>query len=290
MTETQDFSNRLRDRLVAVDRRDWELWLLALGTVAILGIGFFFVLVPAVFLGQESIHIQANISSQLALGLLVLVLLNIAYLAYRQVQLRSLRQQSVSEALRFEVAHAQLLMDPLTKVLTRTAMQEILGKVIERVQRKQATLVFLYVDVDNFKQVNTRFGHLTGDLILAEIGGLLKSCIRGSDYAIRMGGDEFLVALVDGTMTGAQVVKNRIAARAAEWNQSEHIPGFVLSLSVGAHEFDGTQTLDQVLSEADHRMYAEKNGRAAKAGEVTGAATGLIAASPSVEQRERSRV
>jgi diguanylate cyclase len=151
-----------------------------------------------------------------------------------------------------------MLIDPLTQVFNRSSLEEILGREIKRVQRKQGTLVFLYVDVNDFKMVNTRFGHLSGDLVLAEVGALLKQCVRGSDYVVRMGGDEFLAALVDTNPQGAEVVKTRIRQRVEEWSQNSPLPGYQLSLSVGIQPFDPTQSFDQVLAAADAKMYEEK--------------------------------
>lgn len=256
--KSQTFSHQLRERLAVVEKRDWELWILALSILGILAIGFFFVLVPAVFLGQETIYIRANISPQLLFGLLVLVLAFITYLVQKHLQLRRLRYKSFVEAWNFEVAHVQMLVDPLTQAFSRSALEELLSKEIKRVQRQQATMVFLYIDVNDFKRVNTRFGHLSGDLVLAEVGALLKQCVRGSDYVIRMGGDEFLAVLLDTDLPGAQVVKARINQRAEEWNQNSPLPGFVLSLSIGVQEFEANQSLDDVLAAADAKMYAEK--------------------------------
>ena len=70
------------------------------------------------------------------------------------------------------------------------------------------------IDVDRFKEVNTRFGHLTGDLVLTEMASLLKNSVRGSDAAIRYGGDEFLVILADSDRAGALRVIDRIMPRA----------------------------------------------------------------------------
>jgi hypothetical protein len=137
------FSSQLRERLAGIERRDWELWVLALVTVAILAAGLFFVLLPAVFLGQRSIQIRANLSPQLMLGLVLLVLLLIAYLVHKQMQLRALRLRSIVEAWNFEVAHIQMLIDPLTQVFNRSSLEEILGREIKRVHRKQSTLVSL---------------------------------------------------------------------------------------------------------------------------------------------------
>jgi diguanylate cyclase (GGDEF)-like protein len=122
-------------------------------------------------------------------------------------------------------------------------------------------LFFLYVDVNDFKNVNTKFGHLSGDLVLAEVGGILKRCVRGSDYVIRMGGDEFLAALVDTDLPGSEVVKARINQRVQEWNANSPLPEFQLGLSIGIQGFDPSRTLDDVLADADSKMYAEKKQR-----------------------------
>lgn len=259
--KSKTFSYQLRERLAVVERRDWELWILALVTVAILAAGLFFILLPAVFMGQETIQLKANLSPQLMLGLILLVLLLIGYLVHKQIQLRATRLRSIVEAWNFEVAHVQMLIDPLTQVFNRSSLEEILAKEIKRVQRNKSTLVFLYVDVNDFKIVNTRFGHLSGDLVLAEVGGLLKQSVRGSDYVVRLGGDEFLAALVDTDEQGGEIVKNRILERVRDWNQNSPLPSFALSLSVGIQPFDPTQTFDQVMAAADAKMYAEKKAR-----------------------------
>ena len=255
------FSQQLHDRLSKIEKRDWELWSLALGMVAILAIGYAFVIFPAIFMGQRTFFVQARVSSQLVIGQLVLVILFLIYLAYKQMKIRGLRSQSILEALNFQLSHAQLLLDPLTQAFNRSALEEIINKEIKRVYRKQATLVFLYLDVNDLKVVNTRFGHLSGDLVLAEVGAILKQCVRGSDYVVRMGGDEFLVALVDTDVPGAEAVKRRINDKIEIWNQGSRLPGFDLDVSMGIKEFDGSLPLDEVLAEADARMYDEKKSR-----------------------------
>ncbi|MBI3894772.1 MAG: GGDEF domain-containing protein [Acidobacteria bacterium] len=256
--DAKSFSQQLRQRMAVVEKRDWELWVLALTMVAVLAIGLFIVLAPSVFMGQDIIRVQARLSPQLLLGMLVLIMLLLAYLVHKQLQLRALRFQSIQEAWNFQMTHVQLLIDPLTQALNRSALEEILSKEIKRAQRKQTTLVFLYLDINNFKSVNTRYGHLSGDLVLTEVGGILKQCVRGSDYVIRMGGDEFLVALVDTDEPGAEIVKRRIHQMAEKWSLTSPLPGFTLNMSVGVQVFDGSRPFDQVLAEADARMYAEK--------------------------------
>lgn len=75
--------------------------------------------------------------------------------------------------------------------------------------RTHRPLAFLLIDVDRFKEVNTRFGHLGGDMVLAEIASLLKSSTRGSDAVVSYGGDQFLVILADTCQDDKFVEKNQ---------------------------------------------------------------------------------
>jgi diguanylate cyclase (GGDEF)-like protein len=114
------------------------------------------------------------------------------------------------------------------------------------------------VDVDRFKQVNTRFGHLTGDFVLAEVATLLRGSVRGSDVVVRYGGDEFLIILADTGALGARQVVHRIRRGLWDWNSAGHLEKFELSLSIGISEWSDGRTLDEMLDAADKAMYAEK--------------------------------
>lgn len=258
-TQSKSFSPRLQERLAAVERRNWGLCVLVLVAVVMATAGLFYQSLSAIFGGQTSIQIRAEIATQLLLGLVLLVLLLIAYLIQKLIELRDLRMRSILEAWNFELAHNHLLIDPLTQVLNRHAVEEILAKEITRVQQRQSTMVFLYVDVDGLKMVNTRFGHLSGDMVLTAVGELLK-CVRGSDYVFRWGGDEFLVALMDTDTNGGEIVKSRILQRVEEWNRRSLLSGYRLTLSIGIQPFDPTQTFDQAMAQADAKMYVEKKG------------------------------
>jgi diguanylate cyclase (GGDEF)-like protein len=259
------FSRLLQGRLASIEKRDWELWVLALSMVGILAVGYFFVIFPAVFLGQRTIFIHANFSSPLLVGQIALVLLFLIHLAHKHIQIRTLRAESIVEALQFELAHAQLMLDPLTQAFNRTALEEVISKELNRAKRRQTTLVFLYIDVDDLKRVNTRYGHLSGDLVLSEVGAVLKGCVRGSDYVIRMGGDEFLIVCTDTDLSGGEAVKRRVNMRTDRWNQSSPLEGFQLAMSIGVELFDGTRAFDEVLAAADAKMYTEKQARQANA-------------------------
>ena len=260
--ELQRFSNQVRRQLSPVERRERELWILFFAMVGSLLAGFFAITFPGAFRSLRAGYTSAT--PQLLLGLLTIVLLFGIYLIHKWNQIRALRFNSIMEAWRCEVAGIRLFTDPLTQVFNRSALDGVLSEAIQSVQHRNGTLVFLYIDVNNFKQLNTRFGHLYGDLVLAEVGGLIKEWIRYSDYVVRLGGDEFLVALRNAKEPGGELVKQRIQQRVTEWNEviasSENspLPGFRLSLSIGIHEFDGIQSIDQALEEASSNMDAER--------------------------------
>ena len=259
MADTEKtFAEDLQKRLVDVEKRDKALWVLVLVVVSLLSIGFFIIFIPAVLYGEERIRFEGDFSPQLLLAFFLLIVAFILYTVRKQMENRELRIKSVIDAWNFAVAHTQLLVDPLTRVFNRSALEDILAKELMRVKRNQSNLVFHYIDVNNFKSVNTRFGHIAGDLLLAEVGAILKGCLRGSDYVIRLGGDEFLIALPDTDLAGAQIVKDRIRKSEVEWNLKSSLKGFTLGLSIGTEEFDGTKSLEEILAQADAKMYEEK--------------------------------
>src|SRR5207245_7983922 len=102
----------------------------------------------------------------------------------RRLDIRRVREELISTTLQQQLIEQQSFTDPLTEIYNRRSLDEIAGRFISHARRLGNPLTFLMVDVNNFKQVNTKFGHLTGDTVLAEFAGLLKTSIRGSDAEI----------------------------------------------------------------------------------------------------------
>lgn len=253
-----------------LEKRDWELWMIVTGTGVLVGAALLAVLLPAAFLKSGSLHFEITVSKELACGLLVLLTLANTYVVSRRIDFRRLRQKTISTAMQNELIRLQSFTDPLTEIYNRRSLEELAGRFIGQAKRLNNPLTFLLIDVDRFKQVNTRFGHLTGDFVLTEIATLLKGSIRGTDVAIRYGGDEFLIALSNTNAFGAVTVVNRIHSSLAEWNQSSSLDDFTISLSIGTAEWKDGKTLDEVLDLADRNMYGEKFQRAASASGASG--------------------
>jgi diguanylate cyclase len=120
------------------------------------------------------------------------------------------------------------------------------------------------IDVDNFKSVNTRFGHPVGDQILVEVAHMLKETVRPTDTVFRYGGDEFLVILSETAEEKAAAVVRRIQSEAENWNKSGSIKGYTMSLSCGVAPYVRGSNVSEALAAADQAMYRHK-ARAMKA-------------------------
>lgn len=147
----------------------------------------------------------------------MLILFN-TYSITRRAQLRDMREQVISTTIQGELIRLQSFNDPLTEVYNRRTLEEIIRRYASHAKCPKVPLTVMMVDVDRFKEGNTRFGHFTGDLVLAKVAFMLREGVRGSDAVVRYGGDEFLIILADSSLKGARVVAERIARNVAEWN------------------------------------------------------------------------
>lgn len=252
---------RVSVQLAAIEKRDWELWLVVAVTGILAGAGFLALTFPAAFLAQKDLHLEIQVPRELFLGLVAILIIFNTYFVTRRIELRRTRSALISTVIQSELVRLQSFIDPLTEVYNRRALDDMATKYMSRAKRLKKPLSFMIVDADRFKEVNTRFGHLTGDFVIAEIATLLKGATRGSDAVVRYGGDEFLIILADSALEGGQVVAARIAKTLEDWNQERHLSGFELTLSMGLALWSEEKNLDQILDEADRAMYSTKEAQ-----------------------------
>ncbi len=102
------------------------------------------------------------------------------------------------------------LVDPLTELLNRRGLEQVLQNESERARRAGWELIVLLIDLDDFKKINSAFGHAAGDVALKQVAVRISSCLRCSDSAARVGGDEFMVVLTETNLGSARKVAERI--------------------------------------------------------------------------------
>ncbi|MCC7046625.1 MAG: diguanylate cyclase [Alphaproteobacteria bacterium] len=152
--------------------------------------------------------------------------------------------------------------DPLTELLNRRAFAERLRQHVTRAAADKRAGALIYVDLDNFKQINDRAGHDRGDAALKAVAALLQRTARPTDLVARMGGDEFALWLADADERGAKSRATRLIADAAELRRFDVDPARPLGLSLGVAVFDPSsgETAEALIGRADGAMYRGKHG------------------------------
>ncbi len=166
-------------------------------------------------------------------------------------------------AWRFEQAQQLMYTDDLTGLYNHRYLQVALDQELSRSGRYGLEFALVFVDLDYFKEVNDRFGHLVGSAILCETAQLLKKCVRDADILFRYGGDEFTALLVETEDRGAEVVAERIRRTLAEHCfMMEDGMDVRLTATIGYAVFptDAEERLD-LLNLADRAMYWGKTQR-----------------------------
>jgi diguanylate cyclase (GGDEF)-like protein/putative nucleotidyltransferase with HDIG domain len=165
---------------------------------------------------------------------------------------------SIENALKYQQAESSASTDYMTGLPNARSLFLHLDGELARCRRQNSPLVVLVCDMNGFKQVNDKFGHLEGNKVLHKVALKLKESCREYDYVARMGGDEFVLVLPGLRLDQVQQKVQRLRAITAEAGR-EVCGTETLGLSVGHSLFpeDGNDA-DQLLSEADRRMYTAK--------------------------------
>lgn len=169
----------------------------------------------------------------------------------------------VASAILRKQLHARLLYaaghDALTGLANRALFQDRLQGIMARVRREHARFALLYIDLDNFKDVNDEHGHGVGDQLLQEVARRLRSCIRESDTIARFGGDEFVVLLDSIVLSNhaSNVARKIDAALTFPFDLSGRQLQVRPSIGVAVYPEHGDNETD-LLRYADEAMYASK--------------------------------
>ncbi len=185
----------------------------------------------------------------------LLLIVGITLVLHRGVLLRQLKRQARSDA--------------KTGLLNAKAWREAAADELDRARRAGRHTSLLMLDVDRFKLINDRHGHLVGDRYLAAIAETLRTEVRGTDLVGRFGGEEFVVLLPDTPAVHAHAIAERIRSRVA--GRAGDLPEHV-TVSIGLADRPGMTELDDLISVADRALYQAKHtGRNRTSGyQVTG--------------------
>ncbi|MCK4571027.1 diguanylate cyclase [Candidatus Bipolaricaulota bacterium] len=160
----------------------------------------------------------------------------------------------------------QAVRDPLTGLFNRHYFNSIIASELSRSDRYERPLSLMMVDVDGFRAVNNKLGHLQGDEVLQNVARMLEKNVRDADRVIRYGGDEFLIFMPETNgQRDAQLVADRLRQEIGsvlEGTGADEL-GLSLGLSIGIYSRHPreSKTLEEILEEVDQRMYADKRAK-----------------------------
>ena len=147
-------------------------------------------------------------------------------------------------------------LDHLTEMYNRRKMSELFKREITRSKRYKLPLSIILIDIDHFKDINDRFGHIQGDKTLQEIASIMKAEVRKADYVGRWGGEEFLIICPETDINGAMAFAEKLRTT---------ISGFSFTrvghktASFGVTSFEADLSAETMLGRADKALYTAKS-------------------------------
>lgn len=152
-------------------------------------------------------------------------------------------------------------IDKLTNLINRQSFDLLLGQAVKHARRERQSLSLMMFDIDHFKRINDRYGHLAGDKVIRAVADATVASVRRSDVVCRWGGEEFLVMLSncdrDAAVTLAEKVRTQVEAATAGGGEA-----IGATVSLGVTELRDTDTDDMLLQRVDEALYeAKRQGR-----------------------------
>ena len=168
---------------------------------------------------------------------------------------------AIWNAIRFTEAREQAELDSLTGLHNRRLFYEFLGREIARAQRYERYVSLIVFDLDDFKRINDRIGHLGGDGVLTEVADRVRGVVRATDIPCRVGGDEFAVILPEASRDDAELLADRIAL-AIRGQKIDKVGA--LKISAGVAELRPGDTAADLFHRADEALLRAKNSGKAR--------------------------
>ncbi len=207
-------AHQAESSLRKIARREWWLWFSAFFVATLSALAFLLSSFPSFF--RHSEHFYEIRSDQARWGILCLLLLFNGWMLYRQWSFRRQRKQLSGQNAGADAQPGELSdssgIDPVTGLHTRAFIEQQLGKEIARARRQNTALSLATVHLDEFAEVNKLYGQSAMDEALKELARRLKKACRGSDFAARLAGDDFLLVLPECNLGEVKAVLNRLGA------------------------------------------------------------------------------
>lgn len=251
-SSADDTAKELAEARRRIEKRDWWTRGYSIFVILLLTFAVISLTLPALLTGAETVF---NIKlTEAVFGLITLIVLFNIYTIYQDILIKRLRRQLLEKQDHSYVLRNLAMIDPLTGLYNRRFAEQRLAAEVSRAARRGDPLTVLTLDLNDFKGINDTYGHPAGDQVLQEFASHLNKVIRGSDLAVRLGGDEFLVILPECSPDQLQLVLNRLGSLQVNW-QGQTI---TVNFSSGWKHYQLGDRPEDLLAAADEALYAGK--------------------------------
>jgi diguanylate cyclase (GGDEF)-like protein len=251
-------ADEIQQQIQQLSGRDLQLWSIGILVILVLTSGLLAVVLPNLVWAQRMVHVEHLYLPQLFFGLISLILLFNIYLLSQKRTLNNTRLALIRELVLNERLESLSLIDPLTQLLNRRALNELVPREVARANRLGNGLTFMAIDLNGFAAINSKFGALEGDKVLVDFAKILKNVFRGADLAFRQGGEQFLIMMPDTTEEHADFPVQRILREVDQWNLSSK-KDYELSFSWALAPYVTGSDAEDVLRAVDRKMYSKKH-------------------------------
>ena len=173
-------------------------------------------------------------------------------------KINKMEEKIASLEAELDKAYKELLIDPLTKVYNRKALEKDLAEILQKGKEKDLDLIVALIDIDDFKTINDNYGHLVGDFVLVKLAQIMKSLIRKTDKIYRYGGDEFVIVFNRSTLLNAQKSIERIINKISKTALKYKDNIIKVTISAGLAQHKKGDTIESLLKRADEALYRVK--------------------------------
>jgi diguanylate cyclase (GGDEF)-like protein len=259
----QDSVKSIRDEQIQahihhLSARDLQLWSIAALAFLVLTAMLLAFLAPNVMWVAQNIKVQELYLPQLLFGLISLILLFNIYLVTQKFSLDVTRRALIGELSVNERMESLSLVDPLTQLLNRRAMDQLVPKEVARTNRMGGNLTFMKIDISGFNEINAKFGGVEGNALLVEFGKLLKAVFRGGDTVFRQSEHEFLVVMPDTSEPQCEPPLQRLLRSVEQWNLNDNRP-YELSFRWAFTAYAIGSDFEDTLRTLDRKLFLTKN-------------------------------
>ena len=242
----------IRSSLRQAERRD--LWMWGNAVIIILSLAALLVsLSVSLYLKGATTIFGWDLSTAVRV-LVGMVVVFTGHMIYQHFRLRTIQKALAEQQIEAEVFRRLAMYDPLTGLYNRRFAEQRLRAEIARAERRGLSMTVVLLDLNDFKSINDGYGHLVGDHVLKEFAKCLSHATRGSDLAVRWGGDEFMLLLLDCEVEQLSVVLKRLVGFSVE----VHGKTLTVSFSMGWKAFEPGDTLETLIEKADRDLYSHK--------------------------------